>query len=77
KYLKRADNILEEAISKIEAEKGKLKLLTGETGECSGCRKEITPDMAVLKCSCGSLFHEECAGKFEACPNCFIEWEEV
>ncbi|MEW5759458.1 MAG: DnaA/Hda family protein [Candidatus Thermoplasmatota archaeon] len=77
KYLRRTENSLEEAISKVKTEKGILKLVTGETGECFGCRKEITKDMAILRCSCGSLFHEECAGKFETCPNCFIEWEEV
>ncbi|MEW5760616.1 MAG: DnaA/Hda family protein, partial [Candidatus Thermoplasmatota archaeon] len=75
KYLRRAENSLEEAISMLRTEKGKLKLVTGETGECFGCRKEITKDMAILRCSCGSMFHEECAGKFETCPNCFIEWE--
>ncbi|MEW5760287.1 MAG: hypothetical protein AB1779_05940 [Candidatus Thermoplasmatota archaeon] len=77
KYLKRAENSLESAIFKIESEKGKLNLVRGIEGRCFACRKKITSDMAVLKCSCGSLFHEDCAGGFENCPNCLVDWEEV
>ncbi|MEW5759668.1 MAG: hypothetical protein AB1779_02755, partial [Candidatus Thermoplasmatota archaeon] len=72
-YLRKAEDRLEEAIIKV---KGKLKLVTGEEGECFGCKKKIDISMAVLKCSCGCLYHEECAGGFGACPNCLIEWEK-
>ncbi|MEW5759782.1 MAG: hypothetical protein AB1779_03330, partial [Candidatus Thermoplasmatota archaeon] len=76
KYLKRAESRLEDALSKVEKEKGKLKLVTGEKGECFGCRERVDENMAVLKCSCGCIYHEKCAGGFEACPNCFVEWEK-
>ncbi|MEW5761538.1 MAG: DnaA/Hda family protein, partial [Candidatus Thermoplasmatota archaeon] len=64
KYLKRAESRLEDALSKVEKEKGKLKLVTGEKGECFGCRERVDENMAVLKCSCGCIYHEKCAGGF-------------